>query len=147
VGQKLLVRVAYSALGIEGAYAASLAITADAWSAVTVPLSMFLSKVVTTASDTLEIAQGNRASLAFNLTSVMGPAVDVSFGMSTTQLHTGLTLLDPASTYLQSKEQKIFLLTFQAAPDAPLGGNDIALEQIAFRPIGFFFRANIGTPK
>ena len=143
VGQKLLVRVAYSALGIEGAYAASLAITADAWSAVTVPLSMFLSKVVTTASDTLEIAQGNRASLAFNLTSVMGPAVDVSFGMSTTQLHTGLTLLDPASTYLQSKEQKIFLLTFQAAPDAPLGGNDIALEQIAFRPIGFFFRANI----
>ena len=63
--------------------------------------------------------------------------------MSTTQLHTGLTLLEPASTHLEPKAQKTFLLTFQAAQDAPLGGHDIALEQFAFRPIGFFFRAHI----
>jgi hypothetical protein len=143
VGQKLLVRVVYSALSVEGGYGASLLITSDAWNPVTVPLSLFLANVVTTASDTLEIAQGSRASLAFHLTSVMGPAVDVSFAMSTTQLHTGLRLLDTASTHLESKEQKNFLLTFQADPDAPLGGNDVALEQVAFRPMGFFFRANI----
>lgn len=79
VGQVLLVRVQYAALGVEGNYAATLSIAADKWDPVAVPLSMFLAEVTTAASDVLNIAQGSTADLAVELRSVMGPAVDVTY--------------------------------------------------------------------
>jgi hypothetical protein len=132
-GQFVLVRVEYAALLIENTFTATLVIQGDTWDTVLVPLSLFLAEVITSASDSLNIAQGNQANLPIFLASVMGPGTDVTYEMSGAQLHTGLTLL-PNGFHLNSKEAKSFFLTFQADRYAPLGLNDVFLEQLAFAP-------------
>jgi hypothetical protein len=141
-GHLVLVRVEYTALNVEGAFTGTLVIQGDTWDPVRVPLSLFLADVRTSVSDTINIAQGYQASLPLTVTSVMGPGIDVTYEMSRTQLHTGLTLL-PNKIHLNPKETKTFSLMFQADSSAPLGVNDVAVDQLAFGRQGFFIKANI----
>jgi hypothetical protein len=138
-----LVRVRYSALSNEGVFTGRLVIQGDTWETVSVPLSLFLADVATSVtSGLLTIIQGEQADLAIAIHSLAGPAVDVTYEMSRTQLHTGLSLL-PNMFHLGAKENKPGRLTFRADPQAPLGSNAVAIDQLAFRRRGFFFQANV----
>jgi hypothetical protein len=143
-GQLFLVRAKYAAGQAEGSFFGTLVIDGDTWETVSVPLSLFLELVTATASDTLTIAQGHRATLGVVVTSIMGPAVDVRFEMSPTQLHTGLTLLDNV-VRLGPKQTKTQTLEFHADRDAPLGANQVAIRKFP-RP-GFFISVNIVSPR
>lgn len=142
-GQVVLVRVKYSALSDEGVFTGRLIIQADTWETISVPISLFLANVATSiTSGVLTIAQGGVADLSIAIHSLAGPAVDVSYEMSRTQSDTGLTLL-PNEFHLAAKENKPARLTFQAATQAPLGLQDVAIDQLAFGRRGFFFQANV----
>jgi hypothetical protein len=141
-GQDLLVRIKYAAGTVEGFFDPVLIIQGDTWETVKVQLSLFPAQVVTSVSDTLNIAQGGQAQLAVTATSAMGPQVDITYAMSTTQLHTGLTLQANTLT-LERGQSRSESLTFQADRDAPLGPNQVAITQTTWRPLGFFISANI----
>ena len=141
-GQYVLVRVRYEAGFVAGTFNATLVIQGDTWETVTVPLSLFVADVKTVPSSTLNIAQGGKATLPFTVQSIAGPAVDVHFEMSPTQLDTGLTLA-PNDFSLQPGETQTVLLEFTADKNAPLGSQQVALDQTAFSRRGFFFTANI----
>ena len=145
-GQTVLVRVYYMTPTIESTFTGTLAIQGDTWDTVQVPLSLFPVQVITTTSDTLNIAQGHQANLPLVVTSVMGPETDVSYVMTGTQFETGLTLL-PNGFHLNQKETKSFSLVFKADSNAPLGSNYIALYQRAFQQRGLFIKANIVHPQ
>ncbi len=141
--QFVLVRVKYSALSDEGVYTSRLVIQGDTWQTISVSLSLFLAQVATSVdSGVLTITQGGQADLSIAIHSLAGPAVDVSYETSRTQLHTGLSLL-PNAFHLQPKENKPARLTFRADANAPLGPNSVAVDQLAFGRRGFFFRANV----
>lgn len=141
-GQYVLVRVRYEAGFVAGTFNGTLAIRGDTWETITVPLSLFIADVKTVPSSTLNIAQGGKATLPFTVQAIAGPAVDVHFEMSPTQLDTGLTLA-PNNFSLQPGETQTVLLEFAADRNAPLGSEQVALDQIAFSRRGFFFTANI----
>jgi len=142
-GQYVLVRVKYAALSADGVFSGRLVIDGDTWETISVPVSLFLAQVATTvgASD-LTITQGGQADLAIAIHSLAGPAVDVSYEMSRTQLHTGLTL-PPNVFHLKAKENLATHLTFQADPAAPLGFNDVAIDELAFGRHGLFVRVKV----
>ena len=140
--QYVLVRIAYTAGFINRTFNATLTIQGDTWETITIPLSLFLSDVKTVPSAILNIAQGQKARLPFIIQSIAGPATDVRFEMSPTQLHNGLTLT-PNNFSLQPAETKTILLEFTADTNAPIGSEEVALNQFAFRMKGFFFTANI----
>lgn len=140
--QYVLVRIAYTAGFINGTFNATLTIQGDTWETITIPLSLFLADVKTLPSAILNIAQGQKAKLPFIIQSIAGPATDVRFEMSPTQLHNGLTLT-PNNFSLQPAETKTVLLEFTADTNAPIGSEEVALNQFAFRMKGFFFTANI----
>jgi hypothetical protein len=141
--QFVLVRVKYSALSTEGMFAGVLVIQGDTWETINVPLTLFLADVATTViTSPLTIIQGRQADLPIAIHSLAGPAVDVTYEMSRTQLDTGLSLL-PNTFHLEAKENKPALLTFQADPQAPLGSNAVAIDQLAFGRRGFFFNVNV----
>lgn len=144
--QTLLVRVKYSALSVDGFFSATLLIQGDTWESLSVPLSLFPALVTSTSSDALTIAQGHPASLPIIAKSVMGPGVDLTYLMSTTQLHTGLTLLPPNTFRLEPKQTRSLSLVFQADRDARLGSNQVAVDQLAFQRRGFFISVNIVSP-
>lgn len=145
-GQHVLVRVKYSAGNVEGTFTGTLTIQGDTWDPVAVKLSLFPAQVISRASDTLTIAQGHQAGLAVLVNSAMGPEVEVSFEMSNTQLHTGLTML-ANQCRLEPRQTASVPLVFEAAADAPLGAQQVAIDQIAFRRRGFFITANIVRPQ
>lgn len=142
-GQTLLVRVQYQALARDGAYAGTLCIRAPGWADVDVPLSLFLTDVRAEVLDTMSIAQGGIGALPVRLRSVAGPAVDVRFSMSVTQLHNGLTMVDGLVPQLQPGETRDATLSFSAASDAPLGHEDVAIVQTTFFPMGLFVGVDI----
>ena len=141
-GQFLLVRTAYAAGFAFGTFTATVTIEADTWETITVGLSLFIADVNTTPSGILNIAQGQKAMLPFTILSIALSAVDVRFEMAPEQLHTGLTLT-PNNFNLQPTEEKTILLEFTADKNAPLGSEEVALDQYAFTRKGFFFTANI----
>ena len=141
-GQFVLVRIAYAAGYVGGTFTATLTIQGDTWETVTIPLSLFIADVKTVASSILNIAQGAKASLPFIIQSVAGPEVDVHFEMSPTQLDTGL-ILTPNNFTLFPQQTETVLLEFTADTNAPVGYEEVALDQYAFRRMGFFFTANI----
>ena len=139
--QFVLVRVSYAAGWVGGAFSANLTIKSDTWEDVVIPLSLFVADVQTIASSTLNIIQGRSASLPFIVSSIAGPDLpDLHFEMSPTQLDTGLTL-SPNHTSLLAGETKTVLLNFTADANAPVGSQEVALDQFAFRRRGFFFTA------
>lgn len=141
-GQFVLVRTSYAAGFVGGTFNATVIIQADTWDTITVSLSLFIADVKTNPSSILNIAQGQKATLPFDIQSIAGRAVDVHFEMSPTQLHTGLTLT-PNNFSLLPTEEKTILLEFTADTNAPIGSEEVALDQYAFRRMGFFFTANI----
>jgi hypothetical protein len=142
-GQLFLVRAKYTAGQMDGSFSGTLLIEGDTWEPVSVPLSLTLQLVTASASDTLTIAQGHQASLGVVVQSIIGPAVDVVFEMSPTQLHTGLTLADNV-VHLEPRQTTTQTLIFQADRDAPLGTNQVAIQK---RPgPGFFVSVNIVSP-
>ena len=136
-GQSLLVRVQYAALSTEGTFTATLVNQGDAWAPINEPLSLFLAEVRTTApTDPVEIVQGQQSVVPITIHSLYGPDEDVSYEMSRTQLDTGLSL-QPNLTHLGAKANATASLTLVAAADAPLGPNDVAIDQLAFGRHGF----------
>lgn len=146
VGQILLVRTQYAALDRDGFFEGSLAIRGDTWDPIDVPLTFFLTDVRTTPLDTLNIAQGNTAKLPLIAQSFAGPPTHVHYKMSVTQLHTGLTMTEADLYSLVMGETRPFEIEFQAARDAPLGPNDVAIDQITYFPRGLFIKVNIVRP-
>jgi hypothetical protein len=140
--QYVLVRVFYEAGFVAGTFNATITIQGDTWETITVPLSLFIADVNVNPSSILNIPQGGKAALPFAIQSIAGPAVDGHFEMSPTQLDTGLTLA-PNNFILQPGETQTVLLEFTADRNAPLGSEQVALDQYAFRRKGFFFTANI----
>ena len=140
--QYVLVRVFYEAGFVAGTFNATVTIQGDTWETITVPLSLFIADVNVNPSTILNIPQGGKATLPFTIQSIAGPAVDGHFEMSPTQLDTGLTLA-PNNFSLQPGETQTVLLEFTADRNAPLGSEQVALDQYAFRRKGFFFTANI----
>jgi hypothetical protein len=146
-GQSLLVRVQYAALSTEGSFFGTLMIQGDAWERIEVPLSLFLAEVRTTApTDPVEIVQGQQSVVPISIHSLYGPDVDVSYEMSRTQLDTGLSL-QPNLIHLGAKQNAMTNLTLVAATDAPLGSNDVAIDQLAFGRLGFFVPVDILPPQ
>lgn len=143
-GQFLLVRTAYAAGLAFGTFTATVTIKADTWETITVGLSLFIADVNTNPSGILNIAQGQKATLPFTISSIALSAVDVHFDIAPEQLHTGLKLT-PNNFNLQPTEEKTILLEFTADKNAPLGSEEVALDQYAFSRKSFFFTANI-TP-
>jgi hypothetical protein len=141
-GQFVLIRTGYVAGMDGGAFNATITIQGDTWNAVNIPLSFFIADVKTLASRTLNIAQGQHASLPFIIQSLAGPDIDVYFEMSPTQLDNGLTLA-PNNFSLASGTTETVLLEFIADANAPIGCEQVALDQYAFGRQGFFFTANI----
>ena len=140
--QYVLIRTSYAAGFEGGTFNATVTIQGDTWETVSIPLSLFIADVKTTPSTILNIAQGQKALLPFIIQSLAGPVVDVHFEMSPTQLDTGLTLTSNNFT-LQAGESQNVLLEFTADTNAPIGTEEVALDQYAFRRKGFFFTANI----
>jgi hypothetical protein len=140
--QYVLIRTSYASGETPGTFNAIVTIEADNWETIVVPLSLFIADVNTQPSGFLNIPQGGRASLPFMIQSTAGPSVDVHFEMSPTQLDNGLTLAGNNFS-LFSGETKTVLLEFTANTNAPIGTEQVALDQWAFRRRGFFFTANI----
>jgi hypothetical protein len=145
-GQVLLVRVKYTSLDRDGFFEGSLSITGDTWDPVEVPLTFFLTDISTLPLETLNIAQGNKASLPCLVRSRAGPPTHVSYRMSVTQLHNGLTMTPYDVIDLRAGESRPISIEFQAAVDAPLGPNDVAIDQITYFPHGLFIQVNIVRP-
>ena len=146
-GQSLLVRVQYAALSTEGTFTATLVIQGDAWAPISEPLSLFLAEVRTSApTDPVEIVQGQQSVVPITIHSLYGPDEDVSYEMSRTQLDTGLSL-QPNLTHVGAKANATASLTLVAAVDAPLGPNDVAIDQLAFGRHGFFVPVDILPPQ
>ena len=146
-GQSLLVRVQYAALSTEGTFTATLVIQGDAWAPISEPLSLFLAEVRTSApTDPVEIVQGQQSVVPITIHSLYGPDEDVSYEMSRTQLDTGLSL-QPNLTHVGAKASATASLTLVAAVDAPLGPNDVAIDQLAFGRHGFFVPVDILPPQ
>ena len=142
-GQFVLVRVKYQALSTEGPFNATLQIRGDTWQPVDVPVSLFLAEVITTVeSARLVIVQGETAVLGIAVHSLAGPAVDVTYQMSRTQLDNGLSVI-PQVIHLEPKENKPAQLTFQADANAPLGPNSVAIDQFAFGRRGLLFEVDV----
>lgn len=147
-GQDLLVRVAYTAPN-EGTFTGKLIIQGDNWQPLEVGLSFFVVDVLTVFVATqLKIAQGNMATLPILVSSLAGPDVDVTYVLSAFQLDTGLSLLPlPQPIHLKAGERnKLASLTFQAAPLAPLGPNNVLLEQYDFQHKELLLPVNIVPP-
>jgi hypothetical protein len=145
-GQRLLVRVQYRS-GVAAYSQGSLSIAGDEWAPINVPLSLFLTDVRTSAPDTLVSAQGNTAQLAVQVHSNVGPPTHVHYRQSVTQLHTGLSMTEADVWGLNAGETRSVSLQFQADRDAPIGGNDVAIDQITSFPLGFFVRVEIVRPQ
>lgn len=144
-GQKVLVRVKYLALYVEGTFAGTLEIKCDSENIVQEPLSLYLSQIDIAISEVLTIAQGHQANLPIRITSLMGPGMNISYRRALSQLHSGLTLL-PNLFHLDPRETKSDALVFQADSDAPLGPNDVYLEPIGSGP-SFVIKVNIVRPQ
>jgi hypothetical protein len=144
-GQEVLVRVAYTAPD-EGTCAGTLIIQGDNWQPIEVGLSFFVVDVLTTfAATSLEIAQGGTATLPILVSSLAGPDVDVTYVLSVFQFDTGLSLLPlPEPIHLKAGEKnKPASLTFQADTLAPLGSNNVLLEQYDFQHKELLLPVNI----
>jgi hypothetical protein len=146
-GQSALVRVEYYTYVLDPAedtYSATLMIDGDEWNPIQLPVSLFVAEVTTDVpANPLVIARGRSADLPIRVTLLIGPETDVSYELSGTQLHSGLTLA-PAQVHVAPGQPSLSILTFQAATDAPLGPNDIAIDQIAFgKRSGFFAHVNV----
>ncbi|MFA5018252.1 MAG: hypothetical protein WC504_11950, partial [Methylobacter sp.] len=147
-GQEVLVRVAYTAPN-EGTFAGTLIIQGDNWQPIEVGLSFFVVDVLTAfVATSLKIAQGNMATLPILVSSLAGPDVDVTYVLSAFQLDTGLSLLPlPEPIHLEAGERnKLASLTFQADPLAPLGPNNVLLEQYDFQHKELLLPVNIVPP-
>ena len=134
-GQYLLVRVAYTtpaAQSPQNDFTATAVIQGSVWETARVPLSLHLAGVMASfTAPPLVIVQGQQASTPILVRSIAGPHAEVSFEMSRTQLHTGISLL-PNLLELDSGQAVPELLTFAAEADAPLGENTLAIDQLAF---------------
>jgi len=132
-GQKLLVRVHYDSPAGDAAKNAELNVVGDTWPAAQAPVSLFTAQVVSTLGiDALTLFQGQTAKIPLLIRSVVGPATNVAFETSRTQLHTGISM-EPTVIHLGRGEAKSVFLTLHAAPDAPLGENTVFLAQSDFR--------------
>ncbi|RQP23646.1 hypothetical protein [Piscinibacter terrae] len=131
-GQTLVVRVQYAAPSADASATAMLNIEGDGWALQQVAVSLFTADVETTLGiPTLTVFQGQTAHVPMLVKSVAGPAVDVRYEQSRTQLHTGVSI-PPALVHLDRHGFTTAPLTLSIAPDAPLGSNTIFVDQFGF---------------
>jgi hypothetical protein len=145
-GQYVLVRAQYSTSFLDqGTLGATLVIEGDTWDPIEVPLSLFLAGVLTIfTAPPLVIVAGQSAATPILIES-LGRPINVSYTISQTQLHSGLSLA-PNSFPLNPGDSLNRQLTFQADADAPLGENTLALDQWDFTRTGLLLQVNIVAP-
>ena len=144
-GQYVVVRVAYATSFLDsGGLTATLRIEADTWAPIEVPLSLFLAGVATTfMAPPLLITAGKSASMSVRIQSAGGPGpINVSYTVSQTQLHSGLTL-EPNSFPLSPGGSIPGTLVFHADPGAPLGPTTLSLDQWDFTRTGLLLPVTI----
>lgn len=143
-GQVMLVRLAYAAQNVAGNYNATLVIQGDAWDTVEVPLSLFISDSATTFDAApVEIIQGQQVTIPMTVTSIAGPAADVSYEASPLLLDTGITIT-PTTVHVEPQQSLLTSLTLTADISAPLGANTIFVDQLCFNHRrGMFLLVNI----
>ena len=143
-GQFLLVRVFYATGSAANAIlSATLIIEADSWDTIQVPLSLEIASVQATfTAPPLKIARGGDASTPVLLESRASRFVSVTFVISNTQLHSGLSIAANSSV-LDAGRSLSTRLTFHADPGAPLGDNTLALDQWDFYRTGLMLPVTV----
>jgi hypothetical protein len=131
--QVVLVRAMYVAPAGGAPVDGSLEILGDTWDPIQVSLSLFPSGVLTTFLNTpIRLAQGRETDVTFENHVVAGPdAPLVHYELSRTQLDTGVTIIGRADFPATSVTTE-HTLALGTAPDAPLGDNALAIDQVAF---------------
>ena len=145
-GQYVLVRAQYFTSFLDqGTLGATLVIEGDTWDRIEVPLSLFLAGVLTIfTAPPLEIVAGQSAATPILIQST-GRPIDVSYTISQTQLHSGLSIA--ANSFPTNPGDSLNRqLTFQADLNAPLGANTLALDQWDFTRTGLLLPVNILAP-
>jgi len=138
-GQYLLVRAEYLAPAAGGAFSGTLVITGDSWNTISVPASFFLSGISSVARDTpIKLAQGTPSTITFDVKVVAGPDSDVRYEMSPTQLHSGVSIIGQNQFHATGTSAP-FSLTLRTALDAPLGDNNLAINQFFLNKRTAFF--------
>jgi hypothetical protein len=142
-GQFVVARVAYAAPAGGGVFNGSLILQGDTWERVEVPLSLFTSDVSTKVlTAPVLLPQGQQTELTIEISVASGPDAPVSYGMSRTQLHTGVTM--PAQSPLMATQApQRRTLRLQTAIDAPLGDNVLAIDQFALRRSSFLLPVTV----
>ncbi len=148
-GQFVLVRAEYADLGAGGTLNGTLVIEGDTWNRIEVPLSFFAAEVLTEFPATpLVIARGQTVNFPIIVNCIAGRPTDVSYEMSRTQLHNGMSIVGtlPSPIHLNVGDRLPATIVFKADPDAPLGTNTLAIDQLAFGRHGFLLPVDI-TPE
>jgi hypothetical protein len=145
-GQFLLVRVEYHAHNFGSSFKDTLIIESNTWNTIEVPLSLFLAEVTTEFPvQPLVIARGQTMDFPIKVTLLVGPPTDVSYEMSRTQLHTGISIVGtkPSPIHVNGGDKLSGAIQFRADPDAPLGSNTLAIDQLAFGRHGMLLPVDI----
>jgi hypothetical protein len=127
--QFLLVRVEYLVPGDGGVYSGKLVVIGDTWDPIEVPVSFYLSYVSTTVLNTpIDLAQGTPTDVMVEFKVAAGPDSNVRYEISQTQLHSGVSIVGQnefnATGVAQQKT-----LQLRTAIDAPIGDNNLAIDQ------------------
>jgi hypothetical protein len=138
-GQYVLVRAEYLAPADGSTFTGTLVITGDTWNVITVPVSFFLSGISSTVRNTpIELAQGTPTTITLDVKVVAGPESDVRYEMSPTQLHAGVSITGQNQIHATGTSSP-YSLTFRTALDAPLGDNNLAINQFFLNKRTAFF--------
>ena len=147
IGQYLLVRVQYSAFFSGPNPTGTLMIEGDTWEKISVPLSFFPAQLITELPVTpLVIGRGQSVASPIVVHCTAGQqGTDVTYEMSRSQLHTGISIQGtaPSPLHVNFGERRNASILFKADSDAPLGANSLAIDQLAFGRHGFLLPVDI----
>jgi hypothetical protein len=131
-GQRVMVRVAYSALDEPGTFNGTLVIHSDAWADQQVSLALTLGGVKTTfPAASLQLTQGQDNEVPIFVRSFGGPVATVRYEVSTLLFDTGLSIVS-GPIQVQPLEAKAATLIVRADAATPLGDHEIGIDQVAF---------------
>lgn len=142
--QAVSVIVQYHAPDGEGDFHGNLLINGSTWDTPPVPLSFFIAGVVTriVTPTPVILMRGQRgAKVLLEVQVVAGPDTPVTYQQSVTQLSSGVRI---ASVMTQeTRTPSPVVLSLDVDDNAPLGLNDLAIDQIDWKPRGFFLPITI----
>ena len=143
-GQVVSVIVQYHAPDGEGDFHGNLLINGSTWDTPPVPLSFFIAGVVTriVTPTPVILMRGQRGvKVLLEVQVLAGPDTPVTYQQSVTQLSTGVTIATVQTQATRTPTRVV--LSLDVDDSAPLGVNDLAIDQIDWRPRGFFLPISI----